>query len=123
MVDVAEELGLGTETARRQRVQTAAGRHGQTVHSAETANGDEHINDSAAGFMTENKGWLDDIVADSPVLIIVDVGATDAHVFKFDEDFKHQLEHSSYPFQLQLFPAVMQGEAAEKSILAATFCR
>ena len=35
------------------------------------------------------------------------------------EDFKHQLEHSSYPFRLQLFPAVMQGEAAEKSILAA----
>lgn len=35
------------------------------------------------------------------------------------EDFKHQLEHSNYPFQLQLFPAVMQGEAAEKSILAA----
>ena len=35
------------------------------------------------------------------------------------EDFKHQLEHSNYPFLLQLFPAIMQGEAAEKSILAA----
>ena len=46
-----------------------------------------HLNNSAAGFMTENKGWLDNIVADSPVLIIVDVGATDAHVFKFDEHF------------------------------------
>ena len=35
------------------------------------------------------------------------------------EDFKHQLEHSNYPFLLQLFPAIMQGESAEKSILAA----
>ena len=35
------------------------------------------------------------------------------------EDFKHQLENSPYCFELRLFGATMQGEAAEKSILAA----
>lgn len=35
------------------------------------------------------------------------------------EDFKNQLERSPYQFSLSLFPAVMQGESAEKSILAA----
>ena len=35
------------------------------------------------------------------------------------EDFKHQLEHSGFPFVTQLFGATMQGEGAEKSILAA----
>ena len=35
------------------------------------------------------------------------------------EDFKHQLDNSSYAFQTQLFGATMQGEGAEKSILAA----
>lgn len=34
-------------------------------------------------------------------------------------DFEHQLVHSSYHFQTQLFAATMQGEQAEKSILAA----
>jgi len=35
------------------------------------------------------------------------------------EDFKHQLDNSPYRFDTQLFGAVMQGEGAEKSILAA----
>ena len=35
------------------------------------------------------------------------------------EDFKHQLDNSGFRFETQLFPAVMQGEAAEKSILNA----
>lgn len=35
------------------------------------------------------------------------------------EDFKHQLDNSGYRFNTQLFGAVMQGEGAEKSILAA----
>lgn len=35
------------------------------------------------------------------------------------EDFKHQLENSGYPFVTQLFGATMQGETAEKSIIAA----
>ena len=34
-------------------------------------------------------------------------------------DFQHQLDHSGYRFQTQLFGATMQGEGAEKSILAA----
>ena len=35
------------------------------------------------------------------------------------EDFKHQLDSSPYYFKTQLFGATMQGEGAEKSILAA----
>ena len=35
------------------------------------------------------------------------------------EDFKHQLELSPFTFHLSLFPAIMQGEGAEQSILAA----
>jgi len=35
------------------------------------------------------------------------------------EDFKHQLDLSPFTFHLSLFPATMQGEAAEKSIIAA----
>lgn len=35
------------------------------------------------------------------------------------EDFKHQLEHSTFDFQLSTFSATMQGETAEKSILDA----
>ena len=35
------------------------------------------------------------------------------------EDFKHQLESSPYHFETQLFGATMQGEGAEKSIIAA----
>ena len=35
------------------------------------------------------------------------------------DDFKNQLDHSPFTFDLSLFPATMQGEAAEKSILAA----
>lgn len=35
------------------------------------------------------------------------------------EDFKHQLDSSPYRFETQLFGATMQGEGAEKSILAA----
>lgn len=35
------------------------------------------------------------------------------------EDFKHQLDNSPYHFETQLFGATMQGEGAEKSILAA----
>ena len=35
------------------------------------------------------------------------------------EDFKHQLDNSSYRFETQLFGATMQGEGAVKSILAA----
>jgi len=35
------------------------------------------------------------------------------------EDFRHQLEQSGYRFETQLFPAIMQGEGAERSILAA----
>lgn len=35
------------------------------------------------------------------------------------EDFKHQLDKSGYTFDTRLFGAVMQGEAAERSILAA----
>ena len=35
------------------------------------------------------------------------------------EDFKHQLDNSGYRFETQLFGATMQGEGAEKSILAA----
>jgi exodeoxyribonuclease VII large subunit len=35
------------------------------------------------------------------------------------EDFKHQLEHSPFAFHLSPFFATMQGETAEKSILAA----
>ncbi|MBR7155156.1 MAG: exodeoxyribonuclease VII large subunit [Paludibacteraceae bacterium] len=35
------------------------------------------------------------------------------------EDFKHQLDNSGYHFETRLFGAVMQGEGAEKSILAA----
>lgn len=35
------------------------------------------------------------------------------------EDFKHQLDNSGYPFATQLFGATMQGEEAERSILAA----
>lgn len=34
-------------------------------------------------------------------------------------DFIHQLEHSGYHFRTQLFEAIMQGEGAEASILAA----
>lgn len=35
------------------------------------------------------------------------------------EDFKHQLDNSHYAFRTRLFGATMQGEGAEKSILAA----
>lgn len=35
------------------------------------------------------------------------------------EDFKHQLDNAPYRFETTLFGATMQGEAAEKSILAA----
>ena len=35
------------------------------------------------------------------------------------EDFQHQLLKSPYPFSLTLFPAVMQGDTAASSILAA----
>ena len=35
------------------------------------------------------------------------------------EDFKHQLDNSGFAFETQLFAATMQGEGAEKSILAA----
>lgn len=35
------------------------------------------------------------------------------------DDFCHQLEHSGYVFQTALFGATMQGDGAEKSILAA----
>lgn len=35
------------------------------------------------------------------------------------EDFRHQLESSPYPFETTLFGATMQGEGAEKSIIAA----
>ena len=35
------------------------------------------------------------------------------------EDFKHQLDLSPFTFHLSLFPAIMQGESAERSILAA----
>ena len=35
------------------------------------------------------------------------------------EDFKHQLDNSGFHFETQLFGATMQGEGAEKSILAA----
>jgi len=35
------------------------------------------------------------------------------------EDFKHQLEQSPFAFRYSLFAATMQGETAEKSILAA----
>ena len=35
------------------------------------------------------------------------------------EDFKHQLDNSGYAFETQLFGATMQGEGAEKSIIAA----
>ena len=35
------------------------------------------------------------------------------------EDFKHQLDNSGYRFETQLFGAIMQGEGAERSILAA----
>ncbi len=35
------------------------------------------------------------------------------------EDFKHQLDNSGFAFATQLFAATMQGEGAEKSILAA----
>jgi len=35
------------------------------------------------------------------------------------EDFKHQLDASPYAFHTTLFPAIMQGEGAEQSILAA----
>ena len=35
------------------------------------------------------------------------------------EDFKHQLDNSGFAFQTLLFGATMQGEGAEKSILAA----
>ena len=35
------------------------------------------------------------------------------------EDFKHQLDNSGYRFETQLFAAVMQGENAAKSIIAA----
>ena len=35
------------------------------------------------------------------------------------EDFKHQLDNSGFAFQTRLFGATMQGEGAEKSILAA----
>ena len=35
------------------------------------------------------------------------------------EDFKHQLDNSGYRFETQLFGATMQGEGAEKSIIAA----
>lgn len=35
------------------------------------------------------------------------------------EDFKHQLEASSYAFHTQLFAATMQGDSAAKSIIAA----
>lgn len=35
------------------------------------------------------------------------------------EDFKHQLDNSGYLFETQLFGATMQGEGAEKSIIAA----
>ena len=34
-------------------------------------------------------------------------------------DFEHQLAHSGFAFQTTLFEAIMQGEGAEKSILAA----
>lgn len=35
------------------------------------------------------------------------------------EDFCHQLQNTNYPFEVSFFPAVMQGEGAAKSILAA----
>jgi len=35
------------------------------------------------------------------------------------QDFKHQLDHSPYRFQTQLYGAIMQGEGAERSIIAA----
>ena len=35
------------------------------------------------------------------------------------EDFKHQLDATPYHFETTLFPAIMQGEGAESSILAA----
>ena len=35
------------------------------------------------------------------------------------EDFKHQLDLSPFNFHLSLFPAIMQGESAAKSIIAA----
>lgn len=35
------------------------------------------------------------------------------------EDFRHQLENSGYRFETQLFGAIMQGESAAKSIIAA----
>lgn len=35
------------------------------------------------------------------------------------EDFKHQLDNSGYRFETRLFGATMQGDTAEKSILAA----
>ena len=35
------------------------------------------------------------------------------------EDFKHQLDRSGYRFETTLFGAIMQGESAERSILAA----
>ena len=35
------------------------------------------------------------------------------------EDFKHQLQATNYQFQIELFPAIMQGEAAEQSIISA----
>jgi len=35
------------------------------------------------------------------------------------EDFCHQLQTTNYQFEISLFPAVMQGEGAAKSILAA----
>lgn len=35
------------------------------------------------------------------------------------EDFKHQLDNSGYQFETRLFGAIMQGEGAERSILAA----
>ena len=35
------------------------------------------------------------------------------------EDFRHQLDNSGFAFQTRLFGATMQGEGAEKSILAA----
>ena len=35
------------------------------------------------------------------------------------EDFKHQLDASSYPFETTLFAATMQGDSAARSILAA----
>ena len=47
LIHLAEEFGLGTETARGQRIQTAAGAHDQTVHHAEAAHGNERIHDGA----------------------------------------------------------------------------